>query len=120
SLPTAGRGVLAASKEVLARARQIAGYLTEASAADIVAGEDGVHVAGVPGRSLSWPELATASRDADQLPEGMAAGPLRFEGDFDGTNSTFPFGVHVSVVELDTETAGIPLRRPRAPNHHRP
>jgi carbon-monoxide dehydrogenase large subunit len=41
----------------------------------------------------------------------MDPGPLRHEGDFDGTNSTFPFGTHVAVVELDTETGGIRLQR---------
>jgi carbon-monoxide dehydrogenase large subunit len=111
SLQTAGNAVLAASKEVLARVQQIAGHLMEASPDDIVAGADGVHVAGVPGRTLSWQELAVASRDPNQLPEGLEPGPLRYEGDFDGTGSTFPFGAHVSVVEVDTETGAVQMRR---------
>jgi carbon-monoxide dehydrogenase large subunit len=111
SLQTAGNAVLAASKEVLVRVQQIAGHLLEASPDDIVTGEDGAHVAGVPGRTLSWAEIAVASRDHDRLPEGLEPGPLRHEGDFDGTNSTFPFGAHVSVVEVDTETGRVTMRR---------
>lgn len=111
SLQTAGNAVLAASKEVLVRAQQIAAHLLEASPDDIVVGDGGVHVAGVPGQSVSWQELAVASRDAGRLPEGLDPGPLRHEGDFDGTDSTFPFGAHVSVVEVDTETGNVRLRR---------
>lgn len=111
SLQTAGNAVLAASKEVLGRVQQIAGHLMEASPEDIVTGEDGAHVAGVPGRTLTWAEIAAASRDKDRLPEGLEAGPLRHEGDFDGTNSTFPFGAHVSVVDIDTETGQVTMRR---------
>jgi carbon-monoxide dehydrogenase large subunit len=111
SLQTAGNAVLAASKEVLARVQQIAAHLMEASPDDIVTGEAGVHVAGVPGRTLSWAEIGAASRDASRLPEGLEPGPLRFEGDFDGTGSTFPFGAHVSVVEVDTETGQVTMRR---------
>jgi carbon-monoxide dehydrogenase large subunit len=111
SLQTAGNAVFAASKEVLARARQIAAHLLEASPDDIVTGDGGVHVAGVPGQTVSWGELAVASRDAGRLPDGLEASPLRHEGDFDGTNSTFPFGAHVSVVEVDTETGKVTMRR---------
>lgn len=111
SLQTAGNAVLAASKEVLVRAQQIAAHLLEASPDDIVVGDGVVHVAGVPGQSVSWQELAVASRDAGRLPQGLEPGPLRHEGDFDGTDSTFPFGAHVSVVEVDTETGNVRLRR---------
>jgi len=111
SLQTAGNAVRAASIEVLGRARQIAAHLLEASPDDIVVGLEGLHVAGVPNTSVGWSDLASASRDASRLPEGLEAGPLRHEGDFDGGNSTFPFGAHVSVVEVDTETGGVRMRR---------
>jgi carbon-monoxide dehydrogenase large subunit len=111
SLQTAGNAVMAASEQVLDRAKQIAAHLLEGSPDDILTGDGGLYVAGVPAKIVSWAELAAASRDAGQLPEGMDAGPLRHEGDFDGTNSTFPFGAHVSVVELDTETGKVTLQR---------
>jgi carbon-monoxide dehydrogenase large subunit len=111
SLQTAGNAVMAASNEVLVRAKQIAAHLLEASADDMVTGDGGLHVAGVPGQVVSWQQLALASKDPGQLPEGVEPGPLRHEGDFDGTNSTFPFGAHVSVVEVDMETGQVRMRR---------
>jgi aerobic carbon-monoxide dehydrogenase large subunit len=112
SLQTAGSAIHVASNAVLDRARTIAGHLLEAPADDIVVGDGGgVHVAGVPSKGLSWAELAVASRDASQLPDGLEPATLRHELDFDGTNSTFPFGSHVSVVEVDTETGQVTMLR---------
>ena len=111
SLQTAGNAVMAASEQVLARAKQIAAHTLEASADDIVTGDGGLHVAGVPGKIVSWADLAVASKDPSKLPEGMEAAALRHEGDFDGGNSTFPFGAHVSVVEVDTETGKVTMLR---------
>jgi aerobic carbon-monoxide dehydrogenase large subunit len=111
SLQTAGSAIHIASNEVLARARQVAGHMLEASADDIVVGDGGLHVAGVPAAVLSWGELAVASRDLSKLPAGLEPAPLRHELDFDGTDSTFPFGAHVSVVEVDTETGRVTMLR---------
>lgn len=111
SLQTAGNAIFASSKEVLSRAKQIAAHALEASPEDIVTGDGGLQVAGVPGRMVPWADLAAASKDSARLPEGMEPGPLRHEGDFDGGNSTFPFGAHVSVVEVDTETGKVDMIR---------
>jgi carbon-monoxide dehydrogenase large subunit len=111
SLQTAGSAIHVASTEVLVRAQNIAGHLLEAAPADIVTGDGGVHVAGVPSKALSWAELAVASRDRSQLPDDLEPAPLRHELDFDGTGSTFPFGAHVSVVEVDTETGQVTMLR---------
>jgi carbon-monoxide dehydrogenase large subunit len=111
SLQTAGSAVFVASNAVLDRAKRLAGHLLEADPGDIVLGEGGLQVAGVPARAVSWSELAAASKDPEKQPEGSEAGPLRHELDFDGTDSTFPFGSHVAVVEVDMETGGVRLVR---------
>ena len=111
SLQTAGSAIHIASNEVLDRAKKIAGHLLEAPAEDIVAGNGGLHVNGVPSKAVSWVDLAQASKDASKLPEGLDPQTLRHELDFDGQNSTFPFGAHVSVVEVDTETGGVKMLR---------
>ncbi|MGH9133057.1 MAG: xanthine dehydrogenase family protein molybdopterin-binding subunit [Ilumatobacteraceae bacterium] len=110
SLQTAGSAVHVASETVLDKAKQLAGHLLEANAADIVVGEGGLHVAGVPANALSWADLAQAANDDSRRPDGMEAG-LVHELDFDGTDSTFPFGAHVAVVEVDTETGEVALVR---------
>jgi len=111
SLQTAGSAIHVASEGVLERAKKIAAHMLEASPDDIVVGDGGLQVAGVPSNAVSWAELAVASSDATKLPDDVEPGALRHELDFDGTDSTFPFGSHVSVVEVDTETGGVKMLR---------
>ena len=110
SLQTAGSAVHVASETVLGKAKELAAHLLEASADDIVTGDGGLQVAGVPTSAMSWADLAAAANDASKLPDGMEPG-LDHELDFDGTDSTFPFGSHVSVVEVDTETGEVAMLR---------
>jgi len=63
------------------------------------------HVAGAPQPSLDWSELAGRLHAAGRLPE------LSVETDFKANQPTFPFGAHVVVVEIDSETGSVALRR---------
>ncbi len=110
SLQTAGSAVHVASETVLDRAKTLAAHLLEASPDDIVKGDNGLQVAGVPTSAMSWAELAQASKDDAKRPADLEPG-LAYELDFDGTDSTFPFGAHVSVVEVDTETGRVTMLR---------
>jgi carbon-monoxide dehydrogenase large subunit len=110
SLQTAGSAIYRASETVLAKAKQLAAHLLEASEDDIVTADGGLQVAGVPTSTISWAELAQAADDDSRRPDGMEPG-LAHELDFDGTDSTFPFGAHVSVVEVDTETGAVTMLR---------
>jgi carbon-monoxide dehydrogenase large subunit len=110
SLQTAGSAVHVASETVLGKAKTLAAHLLEANESDVVKGEGGLQVAGVPTSSLSWAELAAAANDDSKRPEGMEPG-LSYELDFDGTDATFPFGSHVSVVEVDLETGRVQMLR---------
>ncbi len=110
SLQTAGSAVHVASEAVLDKAKAVAGHLLEAAPADIVKSTEGLHVAGVPANTLSWAELYAAANDTEQLPDGVDPG-LEFELDFDGNDATYPFGAHVAVVEVDTQTGEVVLRR---------
>ncbi len=110
SLQTAGSAVYTAAGVVFDKARSLAAHLLEASVDDIVKGDGVLHVAGVPSRALTWAELATAANDKSKLPDGMEPG-LSHELDFDGQNSTFPFGAHVAVVEVDRDTGKVELMR---------
>ncbi|MPY92347.1 MAG: molybdopterin-dependent oxidoreductase [Acidimicrobiia bacterium] len=113
SLQVGGSAVLSASDAVLAKARALAAHLLEAAEGDIVVSEDGkVGVAGVPAKALGWDELATAANSAPDLVDhedgtvGLAA-----QLDFDQGAPTFPFGAHLAVVEVDTETGAIAFLR---------
>jgi carbon-monoxide dehydrogenase large subunit len=106
SLQMAGSAVSQAADGVLDRGRTVAAAELEASPDDIVVHDGGrLGVAGVPARTLSWAEVAALSEDG---PDG---GRLSVETDFAQDGSTFPFGAHVSVVEVDIETGAVrPLR----------
>ena len=93
SLQTAGSAIHVASETVLGKAKDLAAHLLEANAEDIVPGEGGLHVAGVPSNSLSWAELSKASNNEERRPEGMESG-LTHELDFDGTDSTLSL-IHI-------------------------
>jgi aerobic carbon-monoxide dehydrogenase large subunit len=110
SLQVGGSAVYVAAGKVLEKAKLIAAHLLEANVDDVVKGEGTLHVAGVPSRSLTWAELAAAANDPAKLPEGMEPG-LSHAHDFDGQASTFPFGAHVAVVEVDADTGKVELIR---------
>ncbi len=110
SLQAGGSAVFVASQKVMEKAKKLAAHMLEAAEADIVKSEDGLQVAGVPASSIAWAKLARAATDPAQLPEGMEPG-LSFEHDFDGQDATFPFGTHISVVEVDTETGRVVMLR---------
>jgi len=104
SLQLAGSAVLGASHTVLDRARHIAAGMLEAAPEDIVVtGDGGLAVAGTPSKSFTWAQVAT---EADAQGEPLAA-----EYDFKAIGATFPFGAHVSVVEIDKETGEVDLLR---------
>jgi carbon-monoxide dehydrogenase large subunit len=111
SLQIGGSAVYKAGEQVLEKARQLAAHLLEAGVDDIVL-HDGakVGVAGVPATALSWAELAMAAGDPAKLPDDMEPG-LASELDFNQGEATYPFGAHVAVVEVDTETGRVELVR---------
>ncbi len=111
SLQAGGSSVVERCGEVLEQARAWAAHLLEADVADLVSIDGGgFAVRGAPDRSMSLAALAEAAERADRLPPGMAAG-LRAEGVYREPGSTFPFGAHVAVVEVDTETGEVRLVR---------
>ncbi len=105
-----GSAALVAGQAVVERARQLAADALEAAEEDVVLAEGQFAVAGVPSRSLSWADVARhAETDAGRTvlgDEGLFA-----EEDFDQADGTYPFGAHLAVVEVDTETGRVELRR---------
>jgi carbon-monoxide dehydrogenase large subunit len=54
---------------------------------------------------MTWRELASRAHQDGRLDE------LSVEHDFDAGASSYPFGAHVAVVEVDTETGSVELLR---------
>ena len=103
SLQTGGSAVWTAANEVLGAARNLASSLLEADPDDVVVAPGGLAVAGVPAKTISWAELAAAA-EAEDLPAGVSSGALAAETDFNQGEASYPFGAHVSVVEIDSGT----------------
>ena len=104
SLQIGGSAVWEASERVLEKARRLAAHVLEIAETDVMLLEDGrIGASGKGDAALTWEELAAASADRSRLPEGMEPG-LAVSGKFKQKDSTFPFGTHVAVVEVDLET----------------
>ncbi|MDE0803450.1 MAG: xanthine dehydrogenase family protein molybdopterin-binding subunit, partial [Acidimicrobiales bacterium] len=106
SLQIGGAAAAAAAESVVDEARALAARLLEANPDDIVhdASAGTFAVAGTPVSAKSWADLAAAAPSA-----GVER--LFAENDFAGGGSTFPFGAHLAVVEVDTETGEVRLLR---------
>ena len=99
SLQLGGSAVRKACGELIERARLEAARRLEAGPDDIVHFDDGrFGVKGVPARALTWAEIAAETA-------------LAVETEFDQGDQTFPFGCHLAVVEVDTETGDARLVR---------
>ncbi len=111
SLQVGGSAVVEQGQAVVAKARSLASHLLEVDEADLTEPVNGrFEVTGAPERAVTWGELAAAANDPSRLPEGMTPG-LVSAGSFRELESTFPFGAHVSIVEVDTQTGDVrPVR----------
>jgi aerobic carbon-monoxide dehydrogenase large subunit len=111
SLQIGGSAVVQAAAQVLDKATALAAHLLEAPVEDVALfpGE-GLGVAGAPETALGWAELAAAAADPARRPPGMGPG-LEAAVDFEPDQSTFPFGAHLAVCEVDTETGLVRLLR---------
>ena len=110
SLVLGGSAAATAAGRVLDKAKRIAAHLLEATPADVDVSEAGFAVAGVPSRSVSWPEVAAAAHDAGRLPPGETPG-LEERELFDPGREQWPFGTHLAVVRVDRETGAVRLER---------
>ncbi len=110
SLQVGGSAVFLASVALLDKARRLAAHLLAASESDVRRFDGRIGVSAAPELSLTWGELAAAAADPSSLPPGMDPG-LRAQADFEMEDSTYPFGAHVAVVEVDTETGKARLVR---------
>jgi carbon-monoxide dehydrogenase large subunit len=108
SLQLGGSAVLKAAEIAVDEARSIAADLLEANVDDVVldVATGHFHVTGTPAVARTWAEVATAAAERDPAGAGVCG-----VFDFQASSTTFPFGCHVAVVDVDTETGKVVLRR---------
>lgn len=104
SLQVGGVAVHQAAEAVVEMAKDTAADMLEAARADIVLDLDNgtFAVTGTPARSITWGEVAAHIDQNDTEGGGLMA-----ETDFQPPAATFPFGVHLSVVDIDRETGQV-------------
>jgi aerobic carbon-monoxide dehydrogenase large subunit len=92
-----------AAERVREKGRKIAAHELEVAEDDLEWADGKFRVKGAPDKAKSIPEIAFSAWTAHDLPDGLEPG---LDGTylFDPPNFTFPSGVHICVVEVDTET----------------
>lgn len=106
SLQVGGSAVWNASEAMVERAKEIAADVLEANPADVVLDTESgrFSVAGTPALTVEWSTVASHHGDTSDE-------PLKTEVDFQPAAATFPFGAHLSVVEVDRDTGEVTIAR---------
>jgi carbon-monoxide dehydrogenase large subunit len=118
SIPIGGAAVAATATAIVAKGKDIAARLLQASSADIEFFEGRFRV-GADGRSLTIAEVAAAARDPENVPNtdtetetDTDAGPearLWARERHNAETQTFPNGCHICEVEIDPDTGALEI-----------
>jgi carbon-monoxide dehydrogenase large subunit len=108
SLAVGGVAVHRAAMKIVEKARKIAAHELEVSEDDLEYSSGTLSVKGAPDRAKTIPSLAWSAWTAHDLPDGMEPG-MEETAVFDPSNFVFPYGAHICVVEVDTETGRVDI-----------
>ncbi|HEX6570185.1 MAG TPA: molybdopterin cofactor-binding domain-containing protein, partial [Acidimicrobiales bacterium] len=113
SLQLGGSAVRGAAADVVDQARRLAAGLLEAAVDDVVLdpATGRFHVVGTPSVGRTWADVVVAATGTGPGRGGGDRPGLWAQHDFSVTQPTYPFGAHVAVVEVDTETGAARLVR---------
>ena len=108
STPTAGAATAIAARKIREKAKKIAAHLLEIGEEDLEWDVNKFVVKGSPDQAKTIQEIAFAAYT--NHPQGMEAG-LEATNYYDPPNLTFPFGSYICVVDIDTGTGEVHIRR---------
>jgi carbon-monoxide dehydrogenase large subunit len=108
SISVDGTATFEATKKVKEKAAKIAAHLLEASAEDIVFADGGASVAGSPEKRVEWAAIAKSAYQAHTSPDDVDSG-LEAHTTFSPGNATWPFGTHLAMVEVDSDTGDVEI-----------
>ena len=103
SQAVAGTALHMAGIKVKTKMARFAAALLEAHEDDLVFQNGTIAVKGSPTTAKSFADVAAYAYVPVPLPEGLEPG-LSDEAFFEPTNNTYPFGCHISMLEIDRET----------------
>ena len=98
-----GTALHLAGGKVRKKMARFAAALLEASEDDLVFEDGRISVRGAPDAGKAFAEVAAYAYVPVPLPAGLDPG-LSEEAFFEPANNTYPFGCHISMVEIDRET----------------
>ena len=105
-----GTAAVKAVEKIRDKARRYAAHMLEASVDDIEIDGANYRVKGSPDKVKTLQEIAFALDLGFTLPEGMEP-YLDETAYYDAINTTWPFGTHIAIVEIDEETGAVELTR---------
>ena len=105
-----GAALVLATRKVKEKAKIIAAHLLEAAVEDIEYADGKFAVKGSPDKAKTIQEIALMAHVAWNMPKDVEAG-LEASMFYDPPNFTYPYGSHLAVVEVDTETGQVDLKR---------
>ncbi len=108
SLAMGGIAVHRAAEKVVAKARTIAAHELEVSEDDLDFDAGTFSVKGAPDQARTIPALAWSAWTAHALPDGMEPG-LDSTAVYDAANFVWPYGTHICVAEVDTDTGQVEI-----------
>ena len=110
SISIGGAALRIALDKIKEKARTLAAHELEVSEDDLEFRDGAFRVQGAPEKVRTIPELAVSAWTAHDLPDGFEP-DLTAIATWDPKNFTWPFGTHVCVVEVDTETGATEFLR---------
>jgi carbon-monoxide dehydrogenase large subunit len=108
--PVGLSAIVMAVDKVIAKGKQVAAHVLEASLADIDF-KDGKYMVKGTDRSAAFGEIALAAYVAHKFPTMHIEPGLKEHAFYDPTNFTFPAGCHIAEVEVDPETGSVTIDR---------
>lgn len=108
SLVVGGVAITMACDKVIDKARKIAAHQLECSEDDLDFAGGTFTVIGSPDRAMPLAAIAFEAFTAHNLPDGLEPN-LEAHVTYDPPNFSWPFGTHMCVVEVDTETGKVDL-----------
>jgi aerobic carbon-monoxide dehydrogenase large subunit len=105
-----GAALAVATRKIKEKAKLLTSHLLEAAVEDIEYADGKFFVRGFPEKHKTIQDIALMANVAWNMPQGMEPG-LEATTFYDPPNFVFPFGAHVAVVEVDSETGHVQLKR---------
>lgn len=110
AMAVGGSAMLVATRQVKDKMVKIAAHLLEANPDDLVLESGNIFVEGSPEQAVEFTTVAAEAHLATNLPPETEPG-LEATHFFEPGNFTYPFGAHISVVEVDIDTGEVDLQR---------